>query len=83
MREPWIFLVTGLVTLAGMAQEGPKLPSEPGLYLARSDGFSKLLGEIVTFKRSASLLVSGATAGIKARKENVQLPGPHAATRKR
>ncbi|HJY83117.1 MAG TPA: hypothetical protein VKK81_18790, partial [Candidatus Binatia bacterium] len=32
------------------------------------------------FKRSGSLAVSGLTAGIKARKENVQLPGPHAQT---
>jgi hypothetical protein len=39
-----------------------------------------ILGQIVAFKRTGSLLVSGLTAGIKTRKENVQLLGPHAQT---
>jgi hypothetical protein len=44
------------------------------------DGFNKILGQIVAFTRSGSLLVSGLTAGIKTRKQNVQLLGPHAQT---
>lgn len=58
----------------------PSIPIEPGMYLVTANGFTKILGQIVEFKRSGSLLVSGATAGLKARKENVQLLGPHAQT---
>jgi hypothetical protein len=58
----------------------PSVPTETGMYLGTANGFTKILGQIVTFKRSGSLLVSGATAGIKSKKENVQLPGPHAQT---
>jgi hypothetical protein len=56
------------------------IPSEPGMYVQTASGFNKILGQIVAFKRSGSLLVSGLTAGIKTRKENVQLLGPHAQT---
>jgi hypothetical protein len=51
------------------------------MYLqASSGGFIKVLGQIVSFTRSGSRLVSKVTVGIKARKENVQLLGPHAQT---
>jgi hypothetical protein len=64
------------VALAQTAQ--PSIPTEAGMYVGTANGFTKILGQIVTFKRSGSLLASGVTAGIKSRKENVQLPGPHA-----
>jgi hypothetical protein len=50
------------------------------MYLVTANSTTKILGQIVTFKRSGSLAVSGLTAGIKTRKENVQLLGPHAQT---
>jgi hypothetical protein len=56
------------------------VPSEPGMYVQTAGGFNKILGQIVAFKRSGSLLVSKLTVGIKTRKENVQLLGPHAQT---
>ncbi len=77
----------GIATLVGIAlaqtqqpTPDPAIPSESGMYVAAGKGFTKILGQIVTFKRSGSLLASAATAGVKARKENVQLPGPHAQT---
>ena len=69
-----------LVSLGWAQSAPPSIPADAGMYLATQSGFTKILGQIVTFKRSGSLLVSGATAGIKTRKENVQLPGPHAQT---
>src|ERR1700689_298116 len=53
-------------------------PAEPGMYVEVSGGLTKVIGQIVEFKRSGSLLVGSATAGIKGRKENIQLLGPHA-----
>src|SRR5277367_3693308 len=53
-------------------------PSEPGMYLQTAQGFTKILGQIVSFTRSGSLLVSKLTIGIKTKKQNVQLLGPHA-----
>ncbi len=53
-------------------------PSEPGMYLQSAQGFNKILGQIVSFTRSGSLLVSKLTIGIKTKKQNVQLLGPHA-----
>lgn len=83
-----IMLSFGMAALAGAAlgqapqpsQAPTTLPTEPGMYLAAASGFTKILGQIVEFKRSGSLVASGLTAGIKARKENVQLLGPHAQT---
>jgi hypothetical protein len=76
-------LCFGIALLAGAAlaqTPQPSIPAEPGMYVATQDTFTKILGQIVTFKRTGSLAVSGLTAGIKARKENVQLLGPHAQT---
>ena len=56
------------------------IPSEPGMYVQAGDGFNKMLGQIVAFTRSGSLLVSTLTVGIKTSKANVQLLGPHAQT---
>jgi hypothetical protein len=58
----------------------PALPSESGMYLATTNSFTKILGQIVDFSRTGSLLVSGLTVGIKTSKTNVQLLGPHAQT---
>jgi hypothetical protein len=56
------------------------IPSEAGMYVQTAGGFNKILGQIVAFRRSGSLLVSKVTVGIKTSKENVQLLGPHAQT---
>ena len=53
-------------------------PAEPGMYVEVSGGLTKVIGQIAEFKRSGSLLVSDLTAGIKTRKENIQLLGAHA-----
>ena len=56
------------------------IPSEPGMYVQTAGGFNKILGQIVEFTRSGSLLVSKLTVGIKTTKQNAQLLGPHAQT---
>src|SRR5882672_9468724 len=53
-------------------------PAEPWMYVELSGGLTKIMGQIAEFKRSGSLLVSEFTIGIKTRKENIQLLGPHA-----
>lgn len=55
-------------------------PSEPGMYVTAVGSFTKILGQILDFKRSGSKLVSNVTLGIKTTKQNVQLLGPHAQT---
>jgi hypothetical protein len=55
-------------------------PTEPGMYLSKSGGYVKVLGQTLSFTRSGSLLVSSVTYGIKTAKNNVQLMGPHAQT---
>jgi hypothetical protein len=50
------------------------------MYVQAPGSFAKVIGQIAEFKRSGSLFASGATAGIKSRKENIQLLGPHAQT---
>jgi hypothetical protein len=84
-----MFSIPALLAPAVMAQASQpaisdagsgSIPSEPGMYVQAGDGFNKILGQIVAFTRSGSLLVSGLTAGIKTRKQNVQLLGPHAQT---
>lgn len=56
------------------------LPTEPGMYVEGNSGYTKILGQIVEFERTGSLLVSHATFGIKSAKSNAQLLGAHAAT---
>jgi hypothetical protein len=78
-----IKLPLGVLVFAGaVLGQSPQtsVQTEPGMYLATANSTTKILGQIVTFKRSGSLAVSGLTAGIKTRKENVQLLGPHAQT---
>jgi hypothetical protein len=78
----------GIVILAGVAlAQSPQLaapetasPSEPGMYVCKSGGFTKIIGQIVTFERSGSLLAFAATGGFKAAHKNVQLLGAHAQT---
>src|ERR1700730_2713960 len=74
------FGLTALLGLALAQSPQPSIPTEAGLYLEGADGFTRIPGQAVTPKRSESLLVFGATAGIKKRAENVQLPGQHAQT---
>lgn len=56
------------------------LPSDSGMYVENPNGLTKIIGQIVEFKRTGSLLVSAVTAGIKSSKVNIQLLGPHAQT---
>jgi hypothetical protein len=58
----------------------PEIPTESGMYLAAADGYTKILGQILDFKRTGSLLVSDVTLHLKSSKENVQLLGAHAQT---
>jgi PDZ domain len=78
-----IRIVLGFGILAGsllaQSQKGG-FPGDPGMYVTTSEGVSKIIGQIVTFTRTGSLLVSGLTGGIKTRKENIQLLGAHAQT---
>jgi hypothetical protein len=80
MRIKAIF---GFGILAGsLLAQSPKggIPSDPGMYVTTSEGVSKIIGQIVTFTRTGSLLVSGLTGGIKTRKANIQILGAHAQT---
>jgi len=56
------------------------MPIESGMYLSTTSGYTKILGQIIDFRRSGSLLASDATLHLKSAKENVQLLGPHAQT---
>lgn len=71
------------VQVAGQSNVGV-LPdngtSGPGMYVEVRGSFTKILGQIVDFKRSGSMLASDLTLHIKTTKENVQLLGPHAQT---
>ena len=73
------FGLTALLGLALAQSPQPSIPTEAGLYLEGANGFTRIPGQAAS-KRSGSLLVFGATAGIKKRAENVQLPGQHAQT---
>ena len=55
-------------------------PSEAGMYLGTDGGFTKILGQILDFRRTGSMLASDLTLHVKTSKENVQLLGPHAQT---
>jgi hypothetical protein len=50
------------------------------MYVAASGGYTKILGQILDFKRTGSLLASDVTLHLKSSKENVQLLGAHAQT---
>jgi hypothetical protein len=56
----------------------PSLPVEPGVYLTSAKGNSKIIGQVITFNRTGSLLVSHLTMGVKAAHDNVQISGAHA-----
>jgi hypothetical protein len=56
------------------------VPTEAGMYVETAGRLTKILGQIVEFTRTGSLLVSHLTYGIKAAKGNAQLLGPHAQT---
>ena len=56
------------VKITGQSKVGApaeKFPTEPGMYVATSEGFTKILGQILDFTRTGSRLVSGLTLHIK------------------
>jgi hypothetical protein len=74
-----VLLGAGFVSaIAQVASTTIALPTESGMYIQSGGSFSKIFGQIAEFRRTGSRLVSGATAGIKSAKVNIQLPGPHA-----
>lgn len=77
-----VFAMTLLSALPFSFAQTPQLalPTEPGMYVEVPEGLTKIIGQIAEFKRSGSRFVHGATAGIKTKKENIQLLGAHAQT---
>jgi membrane-associated protease RseP (regulator of RpoE activity) len=75
---PFIALVS--LAVPSSTQTQAPLPADPGMYVEAAGGLTKIIGQIVEFRRSGSRLVSNATVGIKSQKENIQLLGPHAQT---
>jgi hypothetical protein len=78
-------LIAAMILTAAVAAQSAKpdvrnVPSDAGMYVQTAMGFDKVLGQIVSFRRSGSLLVSKITLRIKTSKENVQLLGAHAET---
>jgi hypothetical protein len=67
-------------TLAPAQTPQSGLPTEPGMYVEAPEGTVKIIGQIAEFKRSGSRFIYHATAGIKTKKENIQLLGAHAQT---
>lgn len=67
-------------SIAAALAQSPPLPTEAGMYQATTNGFTKILGQAVTFERTGSRLVSGLTLHIKAAHNNIQMPGRHAQT---
>jgi hypothetical protein len=56
-----------------------EVPDEPGLYAVMSDGALRhIAGRPTSFVRTGSLLASGVTAGIHARRINTQIAGESA-----
>ena len=89
MQRTIVCSVIAMLAVAALAQApqpaisdpgSGSIPSEPGMYVQAAGGFNKILGQIVAFTRSGSLLVSKLTVGIKTTKQNAQLLGPHAQT---
>jgi hypothetical protein len=79
--SPISIAVCLVITLSAESQTNePALPTEPGIYVEVPGGLTKIIGQIADFRRTGSLLVHGLTAGIKTRKENVQILGAHAQT---
>lgn len=67
--------------VSAVPEDAPNsVPTEAGMYVETSSRPTKILGQIVEFVRTGSLLVSTLTYGIKSAKGNAQLLGPHAQT---
>ena len=71
---------TGTATAAVSSAVLENSPTEAGMYVAAAGGYTKILGQIIDFNRTGSLLASDVTLHLKASKDNVQLLGPHAQT---
>lgn len=81
MNRIKLHFLFGILAISILAQsQQADVPTDPGMYVTTSEGVTKIIGQIVTFTRTGSLLVSGLTGGIKTRKENIQLLGAHAQT---
>jgi hypothetical protein len=78
MRRTALLLGLGMFAGPLLAQPPMNVPSDPGMYVVTAIGTTKIVGQIVTFTRTGSILVSGLTVGIKARKTNIQMLGAHA-----
>jgi hypothetical protein len=55
-------------------------PTAPGMYVSSGDTLTKIMGQILSTKRTGSLLVSGLSMHLKTSKVNEQLLGAHAQT---
>jgi hypothetical protein len=69
-----------VMSSAAVATQPENIPTESGMYVAADGSYTKILGQILDFTRSGSLLASDVTFHLKSSKENVQLLGPHAQT---
>src|SRR3984893_4757332 len=82
-RFAFVLLLTSAAALVGVSfsqTSQTTLPTDPGMYVEATDSFTKIIGQIVEFKRSGSVMVSGVTLGIKSAKANIQLLGNHSQT---
>jgi len=81
VRQITLCLIGTLVfTVASLGQTSLSSPTDHGMYVEAFGHRTKIIGQIAEFKRSGSLLVSDMTAGIKTRKQNIQLLGSNAQT---
>ena len=80
MKQIGLLLGFGIFAGTLLAQAPVSIPSDSGMYVTTALGNTKIMGQTVTFRRTGSLFVSGLTAGIKTRKENIQILGAHAQT---
>jgi hypothetical protein len=82
-RFAFVLLLTLAAALVGVSfsqTSQTTLPTDPGMYVEAAGSFTKIIGQMVEFKRSGSVLVSNATLGVKSAKSNIQLLGGHSQT---
>jgi len=72
-----VFAVLAVGFISAETPTLQNIPAEPGLYFITQNGTVRIEGQVISFERTGSLIVSGVTARIKARKINFQLPGKH------
>ena len=82
-RFAFVLLLTSAAALVGVSfsqTSQTTLPTDPRMYVEAAGSFTKIIGQMVEFKRSGSVLVSNATLGVKSAKSNIQLLGGHSQT---